>query len=52
MYFPQALLDELVSQLSGAAGLAAERAQLGELLGRVRDAAAQQTSVIQQLYGH
>ena len=63
VYFPQALLDQLVAELgrsasssSGGAGcgasLAQERQQVAELLQRVRGAALGQTTVIQQLYAH
>lgn len=53
VYFPAALLDQLVSQLGGGgASLAAEAQQVAALLGRVRGAALQQTPVIQQLYAH
>ena len=62
VYFPQALLDQLVAELgrnassSGGAGggtsLAQERQQVTELLQRVRGAALGQTTVIQQLYAH
>ena len=51
--FPAALLDQLLSQLvAGGAGLASERAQLAELLQRVRGAALGQTAAIQQLFAH
>ncbi len=53
VYFPAALLDQLVAQLgAGGAALAAERQQLADLLQRVRGAALGQTAVIQQLFAH
>lgn len=53
VYFPAALLDQLVAQLgAGGAGLAAERQQLADLVQRVRGTALAQTAVIQQLYAH
>lgn len=51
VYFPAALLDELVAQLgAGGAGLAAERQQLAGLVQRVRAAALEQTAIIQQVH--
>lgn len=53
VYFPAALLDQLVAQLgAGGAALAAERQQVADLLQRVRGAALGQTPVIQQLFAH
>lgn len=51
VYFPAALLDELVARLDGGgASLAADHRQVADLLGRVRGAALAQTSVIQQVF--
>lgn len=53
VFFPAALLDQLVAQLgAGGAALAAERQQVADLLQRVRGAALGQTPVIQQLFAH
>ncbi|KAL4420612.1 hypothetical protein ABPG75_010268 [Micractinium tetrahymenae] len=52
VYFPQALLDELLAQLGAQPGLAAERRRVADLCSRVRGAAAKQTPVIQQLFAH
>lgn len=62
VYFPQALLDELLSRLDGgdagngdggaAEELAPERRRLAELLQRVRSSALSQTAVTQELFAH